>query len=37
MDLVKSILLEGESRARVIANETMQEVRTAMKLGVITS
>ena len=33
MDLVKSILLEGEVKAKVIANHTMQEVRTAMKLG----
>jgi len=33
MDLVKSILLEGEIKARVIAGNTMQEVRTAMKLG----
>jgi tryptophanyl-tRNA synthetase len=33
MDLVKSILLDGEAKARIIARETMQEVRTAMKLG----
>ena len=33
MDLVKNILLEGEAKANVIARHTMQEVRTAMKLG----
>lgn len=33
MDLVKNILLEGEAKAKVIARHTMQEVRTAMKLG----
>ncbi|TCD48159.1 tryptophan--tRNA ligase [Chlorobium sp. N1] len=31
--LVRSILLEGEEKARVIARETMQEVRSAMQLG----
>ncbi|NTU45764.1 MAG: tryptophan--tRNA ligase [Chlorobiaceae bacterium] len=36
MELVKSILLEGEAKARAIARTTMQEVRTAMKLGEIT-
>ena len=35
MDLVKNILLEGEAKAKVIASTTMQEVRTAMKLGEI--
>ena len=33
MDLVKNILLEGEAKAKVIARNTMQEVRAAMKLG----
>jgi tryptophanyl-tRNA synthetase len=33
MELVKEILLEGEAKAKVIACNTMQEVRTAMKLG----
>ena len=33
LDLVKNILLEGEAKAKVIAHETMQEVRCAMKLG----
>ena len=33
MDLVKEILLEGEMKAKVIACQTMQEVRAAMKLG----
>ena len=33
MDLVKNILLEGEAKAKVIACQTMQEVRTAMRLG----
>ncbi len=33
MELVKEILLEGEAKAKVIACHTMQEVRTAMKLG----
>jgi tryptophanyl-tRNA synthetase len=32
-DLVKTILLEGEVKARAIASQTMQEVRMAMKLG----
>ncbi len=32
-DLVRNILIEGETRAREIANHTMQEVREAMKLG----
>jgi tryptophanyl-tRNA synthetase len=31
--LVRSILLEGENKARAIAKETMQEVRAAMQLG----
>jgi tryptophanyl-tRNA synthetase len=33
LELVKSILLEGEARAKIIARQTMQEVRAAMKLG----
>ena len=33
INLVKDILFEGESKARLIANHTMQEVRAAMKLG----
>ena len=33
MDLVKNILLDGEAKAKIIAAHTMQEVRTAMKLG----
>lgn len=33
MDLVKEILFEGEKKAKVIACQTMQEVRAAMKLG----
>ena len=37
IDLVKDILFDGEVKARMIANHTMQEVRTAMKLGEITS
>jgi len=32
-ELVRSILLEGEEKARAIARETMQEVRSAMQLG----
>ncbi len=32
-DLVKSILHEGEIKAKVIAESTMKEVRTAMRLG----
>jgi tryptophanyl-tRNA synthetase len=32
-DLVRNILIEGETRAREIANHTMQEVREAMNLG----
>ncbi|MEI8032415.1 MAG: tryptophan--tRNA ligase [Chlorobiaceae bacterium] len=32
-NLVKSILLDGEAKAEVIAGHTMQEVRAAMKLG----
>ncbi len=35
MDLVKIILLEGVAKAKVSASTTMQEVRTAMKLGEI--
>jgi tryptophanyl-tRNA synthetase len=33
MDLVRNILIEGETRAREIACHTMQEVREAMNLG----
>jgi tryptophanyl-tRNA synthetase len=33
LDEVKSILAEGEAKARARAQETMGEVRTAMKLG----
>ena len=33
MELVKEILLDGEAKAQVIARHTMQEVRTAMRLG----
>ncbi|ACF45020.1 tryptophan--tRNA ligase [Pelodictyon phaeoclathratiforme] len=33
MELVKEILLDGEARAKVIAGQTMQEVRAAMRLG----
>jgi tryptophanyl-tRNA synthetase len=33
MDLVRNILLEGESKAKDIAGHTMQEVREAMMLG----
>ncbi len=33
MDLVKEILLEGEIKAKIVASQTMQEVRAAMKLG----
>ena len=33
MELVKEILFEGEIKAKVIARQTMQEVRAAMKLG----
>jgi len=33
IELVRNILLEGEIKARTIASQTMQEVRTAMKLG----
>ena len=33
LELVKDILFEGEVKARLIANHTMQEVRTAMRLG----
>ncbi len=33
LGLVKTILLEGEVKARAIASRTMQEVRSAMKLG----
>ncbi len=33
MDLVKEILHEGEVKAKVIAERTMQEVRYAMRLG----
>jgi tryptophanyl-tRNA synthetase len=33
IDLLKEILFEGEVKARLIANHTMQEVRTAMRLG----
>ncbi len=33
MELVEEILFEGESKAKVIARQTMQEVRAAMKLG----
>ena len=33
IDLVKDILFEGEAKARLIADHTMQEVRTAMKIG----
>ena len=36
MELVKEILLEGETKAKIIASHTMQEVRAAMKLGEIT-
>lgn len=36
-DTVMDILLDGEKRARVIADRTMQEVRTAMHLGEITA
>lgn len=32
-DTVKEILLEGEKRARLVAEETMREVREAMKIG----
>jgi len=32
-DEVKSILADGETRARVVAEETMVEVRTAMGIG----
>ena len=32
-DTVKEILLEGEKRALLVAEETMQEVREAMKIG----
>jgi tryptophanyl-tRNA synthetase len=37
IDLVKEILLDGEARATLIARQTMQEVRTAMRLGESTS
>jgi tryptophanyl-tRNA synthetase len=30
---VKDILHEGEAKARIIAGETMKEVREAMSLG----
>jgi tryptophanyl-tRNA synthetase len=33
VDLVRNILIEGETRARAIACHTMQEVREAMNLG----
>jgi tryptophanyl-tRNA synthetase len=33
MDLVKNILFDGEIKAKLIASQTMQEVRAAMKLG----
>ena len=33
IDEVKNILFEGEAKARTVAEQTMQEVRTAMKLG----
>lgn len=33
IDIVTTILHEGEARAKVIANHTMQEVRSAMRLG----
>jgi len=33
LSLVKDILFDGEIKARRIANHTMQEVRTAMRLG----
>jgi len=35
LDLVKNILFEGEAKAKIIASHTMQEVRTAMRLGEI--
>jgi tryptophanyl-tRNA synthetase len=35
MDLVTNILFDGESKAKIIARNTMQEVRAAMKLGEI--
>jgi tryptophanyl-tRNA synthetase len=33
LDEVKSILADGESKARTVAQQTMSEVRTAMKIG----
>ena len=33
LDEVKNILSDGESRARTVAQQTMNEVHTAMKLG----
>jgi tryptophanyl-tRNA synthetase len=33
LDEVKSILADGESKARTVAQQTMNEVHTAMKLG----
>lgn len=35
IDLVKNILFEGEKKARIIASQTMEEVRAAMRLGEI--
>ncbi|WP_294345990.1 tryptophan--tRNA ligase [Prosthecochloris sp.] len=32
-DMVKEILLTGENRARMVAEETMRQVREAMKIG----
>lgn len=33
LDKVKEILFEGEKKAKLVAQQTMEEVRTAMKLG----
>ncbi len=32
-DLIKDILSDGEKRAKQVAQETMEEVRDAMKIG----